>query len=75
MALTATAAPETQTNICQSLGLTNPVMVLSSLNRPNIFYSVRAMKGYRVRMAKHTLYIYIVHVYVYTMYMYMYTYQ
>ena len=32
MALTATAAPETQTNICQSLGLTNPVMVLSSLN-------------------------------------------
>ena len=24
-------------------------MVLSSLNRPNIFYSVQAMKGYRVR--------------------------
>ena len=49
MALTATAAPETQKNIFQSLGLFNPEIIMTSLNRPNIFYSVQVMKGYRVR--------------------------
>ena len=37
-------------------------MVLSSLNRPNIFYSVQAMKGYRVRLVKAYMYMCIVHV-------------
>ena len=50
MVLTATAAPETQTTICQSLGVTNPERILCSLNRPNKIYSVQMMKGYRVRI-------------------------
>ena len=48
MALTATASPETQEIISQSLQLVDPVVVSCCLNRANIYYSARAIKAYRV---------------------------
>ena len=46
MALTATASPDVQDSISQSLHLVNPVVVSCSLNRPNIYLSASGMKGY-----------------------------
>lgn len=48
MALTATASPDTQEFICQSLQLVNPLVVSHTLNRPNIYFSASTMKGYQV---------------------------
>lgn len=48
MALTATASPEIQEAVSQSLQLVDPQIVSCSLNRPNIFYSVSPIKSYFV---------------------------
>jgi ATP-dependent DNA helicase RecQ len=44
-ALTATATLEVQETITKSLGMTSPVIVKSSLNRPNLAYEVRRKAG------------------------------
>ncbi|KAJ3695777.1 hypothetical protein LUZ60_001154 [Juncus effusus] len=41
LALTATAVPKVQNDVIKSLSLDQPVILLSSFNRPNIFYEVR----------------------------------
>ena len=48
IALTATASPDVQKCITESLHLVNPVVVSCSLNRPNIYLSASSMKGYSV---------------------------
>src|SRR5712675_691987 len=42
LAFTATATPRVRTDIVAQLALRNPAMHASSLNRPNLFYQVRA---------------------------------
>ena len=49
MALTATASPEVEKNICQSLQLVNPVVISCNLNHPNIYLFASCMNGYQVR--------------------------
>ena len=48
MALTASAPPETQDFIVQSLHLTSPVVVSRTLDRPNIFFSMSRSFGLEV---------------------------
>ena len=48
MVLTATASPETQQFICQSLQLVNPHVVSCLLNQPTIYFSASISKGFRV---------------------------
>lgn len=40
VALTATATPKVQSDIVQNLGLKNPEILISSFNRPNLYYEV-----------------------------------
>jgi superfamily II DNA helicase RecQ len=48
MALTATAPPGIKATICASLGLKEPVVVSQTLDRPNIYLSIRESKGINV---------------------------
>ena len=48
MALTATASPETELFITESLHLNQPVSISLPLNRPNIFFSASQIKGLTV---------------------------
>ena len=41
IALTATATPKVQADIMKTLGMENPMIYLSSFNRPNLYYEVR----------------------------------
>ena len=45
IALTATAPYDIQSCICSSLGLSEPVLILHTLDRPNIYLSVCKSKG------------------------------
>ena len=45
MALTATATKENRRDICKSLGLLKPVMILKSPEKCNIFYNVTQKSG------------------------------
>jgi werner syndrome ATP-dependent helicase len=45
LALTATATPQVRRDICKSLKLKNPSMILSSFDRPNLFLSVDFKKN------------------------------
>ncbi len=44
VALTATATPKVQVDIKKNLHLRNPTVFLSSFNRPNLFYEIKAKK-------------------------------
>ncbi len=52
IALTATATPETRTDICTVLGLRRPVLVLTSFDRPNLHFAVRRMESEPARFAE-----------------------
>ena len=54
--LTATAPQATKASISSSLGLSEPVVVSHTLDRPNIFLSACKSKGLNV-----SLYLYIIH--------------
>ena len=41
IALTATATPKVQSDIIKNLGLRNPVIYISSFNRPNLYYEIQ----------------------------------
>jgi ATP-dependent DNA helicase RecQ len=41
IALTATATPKVQSDIVKNLGLKNPNVLISSFNRPNLYYEVQ----------------------------------
>jgi ATP-dependent DNA helicase RecQ len=41
IALTATATPKVQSDIVKNLGLRNPIIYLSSFNRPNLYYEIQ----------------------------------
>lgn len=41
MALTATATPKVQSDIVKNLGLRNPQILISSFNRPNLYYEIQ----------------------------------
>ena len=47
MALTATATENAKKDIIQNLKLNNPKIVLSSFNRPNLFYTIKKKKEYQ----------------------------
>ena len=55
MALTATASKETQTLICSSLSISQPVIISQRLNRPNIFFSATGIKLLAVSILKHVI--------------------
>lgn len=46
--ITATASMETQTSIITSLSMVDPIIISQLLNRPNIFFSVSAIKSLEV---------------------------
>lgn len=50
IALTATADPRTQADICQRLALHNPAVFISGFDRPNIYYSVQAKINARAQL-------------------------
>ena len=50
MALTATAPEAMKASICSSLGLTEPVVISQTLDRPNIYFSTCKSKGLNVSM-------------------------
>ncbi|MBA2762043.1 MAG: RecQ family ATP-dependent DNA helicase, partial [Segetibacter sp.] len=41
IALTATATPKVQSDILKNLGLRNPQILISSFNRPNLYYEIQ----------------------------------
>lgn len=41
MALTATATPKVQSDIVKNLGLRDPMIFISSFNRPNLYYEIQ----------------------------------
>jgi ATP-dependent DNA helicase RecQ len=41
IALTATATPKVQSDILKNLGLRNPMIFMSSFNRPNLYYEIQ----------------------------------
>ncbi len=41
IALTATATPKVQSDILKNLGLRNPAILISSFNRPNLYYEIQ----------------------------------
>ena len=45
MALTATATVQTRTTICKVLGMSDPVVIVESPNKPNIRYIVQLNLG------------------------------
>lgn len=45
MALTATATVQTRIIICKALGMSDPVIIVESLNKPNIRYIVQLNPG------------------------------
>ena len=45
MAVTASAPPQTETEINMSLSLTDPIVVKHDLNRPNMYLSVGKKSG------------------------------
>jgi len=51
MALTATATPETCRDIIRVLGLTRPVRVAQSFDRPNLFFAARRFPNEASRLA------------------------
>ena len=51
IALTATATPETRADICTVLGLSRPVLVLTSFDRPNLHFAARRMDSEPARFA------------------------
>ncbi len=57
MAVTATATPSTRSDIVRVLGLENPVRVVQSFDRPNLFFSARQFRSEseRVREAARLL--------------------
>ena len=55
IALTATAPYDIQSCICSSLGLSEPVLVLCTLDRPNIYLFVCKSKGVPVSILVHTV--------------------
>ena len=52
IALTATATPETRADICTVLGLSRPVLILTSFDRPNLRFAVRRMNTEPERFAE-----------------------
>lgn len=50
MALTATASKETQTAICDSLHLNNPVVISQTVDRPNIYLSASPIRNISVSL-------------------------
>jgi len=52
LAVTATATPATRADIVQILGLRNPVRVLASFDRPNLFLDVRQCADERDRLTR-----------------------
>jgi ATP-dependent DNA helicase RecQ len=52
IALTATATPATREDIIRVLGLSRPVMVMTSFDRPNLFFSVRRLDTEPDRFAR-----------------------
>ena len=50
MALSASAPSNIQATITESLKLVDPVVVHSSLNRPNVFYTAGKMMGLAVSL-------------------------
>jgi ATP-dependent DNA helicase RecQ/Werner syndrome ATP-dependent helicase len=50
VALTATAVPRVQTDICQSLGLRDPLLARQSFDRTNLVIEVHKKKGVRAAM-------------------------
>ena len=54
MALTATASPETELLITESLHLNKPASISLPLNRPNIFFSASQIKGLTVSFNIHS---------------------
>ena len=53
IALTATAPSHVKDAICSSLGLEKPAVVLQTLDRPNIFFSICKSKGLNVSLFKY----------------------
>jgi len=51
IALTATATPATRRDILRVLGLSHPVLVTASFDRPNLFLAARRLDGERERFA------------------------
>jgi ATP-dependent DNA helicase RecQ len=51
IALTATATPETRADICTVLGLSRPVVVLTSFDRPNLRFTVHRMESEPARFS------------------------
>ena len=64
IALTATAPHGIKTSICDSLGLSEPAVILQTLDRPNIYLSTCKSRGLRVSSSVHT------YTCAYTMHMY-----
>jgi ATP-dependent DNA helicase RecQ len=52
LAVTATATPDTRADIVRILGLRNPVRVLASFDRPNLFFDVRRCADERERLTR-----------------------
>jgi ATP-dependent DNA helicase RecQ len=52
IALTATATPETRADICAVLGLSRPVLVVTSFDRRNLQFAVRRMESEPARFAE-----------------------
>ncbi|UCD25228.1 MAG: ATP-dependent DNA helicase RecQ, partial [Gemmatimonadota bacterium] len=50
IAVTATATPETQNDIVRVLGLSQPVRVAQSFDRPNLYFAARRFDGERGRV-------------------------
>jgi len=50
LAVTATATPATRADIVRVLGLRNPVRVVASFDRPNLFFAVRRCADERERL-------------------------
>lgn len=52
LAVTATATPDTRADVVRMLGLRNPVRVVASFDRPNLFFEVRYCADERERLTR-----------------------